>query len=159
MNTIIEIPSNSVPGIAVPGLGKTYRPGKPRVQRNHHCEEPVPFTCEPTPRILRGARRANKSRIGTSDLTAWLAHVLRNKPAKEISADAGCGIRTAENVKQGRNALSSKHLANLQMNDTEFAAEWAAYVGLITPEQTELADALTRVSKAKRNYHVEGPRA
>ena len=106
------------------------------------------FTCEPPPRIFRGGRTGNKSRIGTSDLSDWLADALRNKPAKEIADDAGCGIRTAENAKQGRNSLSSKHMANLQMNDPVFAAAYAEFVGIIRPGQAEFAGALTQAFNA-----------
>lgn len=108
----------------------------------------MPFTCEPTPRNFRGVRNRNKSRIGTADLSDWLADVLRNKPAKEIADDAGCGIRTAENAKQGRHSLSAKHLANMQMNDPSFAAAWAEYVGLIRPGEAEFAGAMTQAFHA-----------
>lgn len=104
--------------------------------------------CEPTPRKFRGGRNGNKSRIGTDDLADWLADALRNKPAKEIAEDAGCGVRTAENAKQGRHALSGKHLANMQMNDPAFAAKWAEYVGLIVPGQGEFAGAITQAVNA-----------
>ncbi len=100
--------------------------------------------CEPTPRRFRGGRSGNKARIGTDDLSDWLADKLRNIPAKVIAEDAGCGIRTAENVKQGRNSLSSKHLANLQMNNPFIAAAWMEYVGLLRPGEAETAEAYTR---------------
>jgi hypothetical protein len=103
---------------------------------------------EPTPRIFRGVRNGNKARLGTADLTDWLADQLRNKPAKEIADDAGCGVRTAENAKQGRHTLSAKHLANLQMNDPVFAAAWAEYVGLLRPGEAETAAAYTRFANA-----------
>jgi hypothetical protein len=99
-------------------------------------------------RKFRGGRNGNKSRIGTDDLSDWLADALRNKSAKEIAEDAGCGVRTAENAKQGRHSLSGKHLANLQMNDADFAAAWAVYVGLIRPGEAEFAGALTKAFNA-----------
>lgn len=99
---------------------------------------------EPTPRKFRGGRTGNKSRIGTDDLADWLADVLRNKAAKDMADDAGCGIRTAENAKQGRHGLSAKHLANLQMNDPDVAAAWMKYVGLIRAGEAEAAAAYTR---------------
>jgi hypothetical protein len=106
---------------------------------------------EPTPRTFRGVRNKNKRRIGTADLSDWLADKLRNIPAKVIADDAGCGIRTAENAKQGRNGFSSKHLANLQMNNPTIAAAWMEYVGLLNPGQAECADAYTRfANKAVR---------
>jgi hypothetical protein len=101
-----------------------------------------------TPLKSRGVRNRNQARLGTADLSDWLADVLRNKPAKEIADDAGCGIRTAENAKQGRNTLSGKHLANMQMNDPVFAAAWAEYVGLILPGDAEFVGALTRAAQA-----------
>jgi hypothetical protein len=103
---------------------------------------------EPTPRKLRGVRNGNKARLGTGDLCDWLADALRNKPAKEISDDAGCGVRTAENAKQGRHMLSPKHLANLQINDPIFAAAWAEYVGIIRPGEAEFAGAITQAFNA-----------
>ncbi len=109
--------------------------------------------CEPTPRKSRGGRNSNKARLGTADLSDWLADALRNKPAKEIADDAGCGIRTAENAKQGRNALSAKHLANMQMNDPVFAAAWAEYVGLILPGDAEFVGAMTRAAHAYMRRH------
>jgi hypothetical protein len=117
--------------------------------RHHHNDEgPMSSICEPTPRKFHGVRKRNKSRIGTGDLTDWLADVLRNKSAKEIADNAGCGIRTAENVKQGRNSLSGKHLASLQMNDPDIAAAWAEYVGLILPGEAEYAGAVTKAVNA-----------
>jgi hypothetical protein len=109
---------------------------------------------EPTPRNFRGVRNGNKVRIGTADLSDWLAEQLRNKSAKDIANNAGCGLRTAENAKQGRHTLSPKHLANLQLNDPDVAAAWAEYVGLLRPGEAETAAAYTKFA----NVAVRIPR-
>lgn len=100
------------------------------------------------PSNFRGVRNRNRHRVSTSDLSDWFKDRLRNMSAKEIAEEAGCGVRAAENVKQGRNNFTSAHLATLLLNRPDIAAEWAEYIGLILPGQAEFAGAFTQAVNA-----------
>lgn len=96
----------------------------------------------------RGVQRANRRRASTSDLNAWWQDILSNIPAKEIARDAGCGVRTAENVKQGRNGFAPAYMTTFFMNNPKIGAAYAEYVGVILPGQAEYADAITNFANA-----------
>lgn len=94
----------------------------------------------------RGQR--NRNRISTHDFSDWLKLQLRDLSAKEISELAGCGIRAAENVKQGRNNFMSSHFATLCSNNPKIGAAYAEFVGVILPGEAEFAGAFTQAVNA-----------
>lgn len=100
----------------------------------------------PYSRKVRGGQ--NRNRITTRDFSNWLTEQLRGLTAKEISDLAGCGVRAAENVKQGRNNFMSAHFATLCANSPKIAAAYAEHVGLILPGQAEFAGAFTQAVNA-----------
>jgi len=100
----------------------------------------------PYDRKVRGGR--NRNRITTRDFSDWLTKQLEDLTAREIADLAGCGVRAAENVKQGRNNFMSAHFATLCANSPKIAAAYAEHVGLILPGQAEFAGAFTQAVNA-----------
>lgn len=104
------------------------------------------FHNETYSRKLRGDRTRNK--ISTDDMKDWLREQTRALTAKELAREAGCGVRAAENVKQGRNNFTSAHLSTLFLNRPDIGARYVEFIGQILPGQAEMAEALTRFANA-----------
>jgi len=94
------------------GLDNTKATSSSLDPRNHHYEVKMHNSRGTVPSNLRGVRNKNRHRISTSNLSDWLKEHLRNMSAKEIADYSGCGVRAAENAKQGMNAMSLAHFLN-----------------------------------------------
>ena len=127
--------------------------GSASVPHNQYEGKQMHISHGPYHRKVRGDR--TKNRISTSDFSDWLRAQLREMSAKEIADMAGCGVRAAENVKQGRNNFMSAHFATLCANNPKIASAWAEYVGLILPGQAEFAGAFTQAVNAYVRRSVE----
>lgn len=68
-------------------------------------------------------------RSDTRECSDWLAHQLRRKPAKDISAECGVGVRAAEGIKAGRNGLTMAHLVTMCRANPDFRAAFFAFCG------------------------------
>lgn len=68
---------------------------------------------ETTPRKFRGRDgRTLQQRFSTRDVTHAVSDALSDLPAKVIADASGSSVRTAENAKQGVNAMSLAHFLN-----------------------------------------------
>ena len=86
------------------------------------------FTRGTNPRSNLGERRANH-RSDTNECADWLQAQFRAKPSKIIADDSGLGLRAAESVKQGRNALTMAHLVSICRADPSFRASFFQFCG------------------------------
>jgi len=83
-------------------------------------------------RFNRGEHRGNQRQaVGTIECQDWLAEYLGRAryQAKEVGELSGCGVRAAENIKQGRNGMTMAHLVAMCRNDPMFRAEFFRFCG------------------------------
>lgn len=100
-------------------------------------------------RVLKtGEGYKNEHQGTTRSVVVFLTDYFRDTPAKEIAKLAGIGIRSAEGIKQGRQTFSMASLERAHRADPDFAAAWAAHVGLLLPGEAEYAGAATRAHNA-----------
>lgn len=78
----------------------------------------------------------------------FIAEWARRYSAKEGSALTGMTPKGFQKVQLGDNAISYKKLTRWMKSDPNFAAAYAAHVGLILPGQAEYAGALTNAFQA-----------
>lgn len=69
-------------------------------------------------------------------------------PAKRGAKLAGMTAKGFQKVQSGDNAISYKKLTRWLKADTDFAAAYAAHIGLILPGEAESASAFTRAVNA-----------
>lgn len=120
----------------------------PAPSPNHHGEGHMGISPAPYARRNRGEHSDNGQRIDTREATDWLKDQLRNKSAKEISADTGCGIRAAESIKLGRNGMTMAHLIAMCRNDPLFRAQFFRFAGGHLEGEPEMVAALSHAINA-----------
>lgn len=78
----------------------------------------------------------------------WIKDEARKLSAKEGAALTGLAERAFENIRLGRNKISFDPFIEWCRNSPDFAAAYAAHVGLILPGEAEYAGAITRAYNA-----------
>lgn len=92
----------------------------------------------------------------TNECSDWLKHQLRRKPAKDISAECGIGVRAAEGIKAGRNGLTMAHLVTMCRSNPEFRAQFFAFCGGQLEGDPELVANLSRAINAVMQQQQRG---
>ena len=72
----------------------------------------------------------------------------RRLTAKEGSRQSGMTAKGFQKLQQGENGISFKRLSQWMRSNPEFAADYAAHVGLILPGEAASAGAFTRAVNA-----------
>jgi hypothetical protein len=100
--------------------------------------------------ISRTDRGADTPKCSTDDDSdvIFIADWARRLSAKEGAALTGMTPKGFQKVQLGENTISYKKLTRWLKSDTDFAAAYAAHVGLILPGMAESASAFTRAVNA-----------
>ena len=99
------------------------------------------------PRTLRGFSTPNNS-DRRQRRRQFIQRWAQRYSAKEGAAKADMTPKGFQKLQSGENAISYDNLCNWMGSDTEFAAAYAAEMGLILPGQAESAAALTKAVNA-----------
>lgn len=78
----------------------------------------------------------------------WLAAQIARRSVGDVVDSTGMTDKAVQNIRQRKAKISFDNLVELCRNDPEFAAAFAAHVGLIRPGEAEFAGALTRAFNA-----------
>lgn len=108
----------------------------------------MPISLRNTDRRIHGDSRNTSSRPAQRENQDWLTDQARKWTAKEGADLTGMSERAFENLRQGRNKVSFDKAVEWAKRDPEFAAAWAAHVGLILPGDVDFAAALTKTVNA-----------
>lgn len=67
---------------------------------------------------------------------------------KELARITGLSLKQIQNLRLGRSGVSGKTLTNWAQNDPRFAVEYGIHIGLIKPEDADIAYAMTMMANA-----------
>lgn len=113
------------------------------------CEGQMPSSNGSFDRRVTARRSPNSSiRDAKQENQDWLAARIAREPVCEIVDKTGMTERAVHNIRQRKSKISFDNLVEYCRNDPEFAADFAAYVGLIKPGEAEFAGALTAAFNA-----------
>ena len=89
-----------------------------------------------------------RSSVTTDNLVDFVQAQALRRPVKTVQRDTGLSKKQVENIRQGLSGVSGKTLTNWCINNVEFAADYAEFIGLILPGEAEYTGAVTRLANA-----------
>lgn len=99
-------------------------------------------------RVRSDSRHSSSLRDAKQDNQDWLASQIASRSVAEVVSNTGMSERAVHNIRGRKSKISFDGLVDLCRNDPNFAAAFAAYVGLIKPGEAEMAEAVTRLVNA-----------
>jgi hypothetical protein len=101
-----------------------------------------------TDRSILGHRRSIPRSDAKNDNQDWLASEIAKKSVDERVRSTGMTDKAVQNIRQRRSKISFDNLVDLCRDDPEFAAAFAAHIGLILPGEAEYIGALNKTMVA-----------
>lgn len=100
-------------------------------------------------RSIVGHRR-NKTYVGDekNDNQDWLAAQIARYSVSDVVDATGMSETAVQNIRRRKSKISFDNLVALCRTDPDFAAEFAAHIGLILPGEAEMAAVVTRLVNA-----------
>lgn len=81
-------------------------------------------------------------------LRLFLQDQARKRPVKEVARCSGLDPKTVKNLRAGERGISCEKLVEWCARDPQFAAAFAAHIGVLRPGEAEIAGALTMAVNA-----------
>jgi len=98
--------------------------------------------------VVRQNRQNNSVRDAKNENQDWLAAQLSRRSVQEVVDSTGMNEKSVQNIRRKKSKISFDNLVDLCRDDPQFAAAFAAYIGLIRPGEAEFAGALTQAFNA-----------
>lgn len=101
-------------------------------------------------RSFNPQKRKNSAprRDGKVENGDWLAAQVSARSVQEVVDATGMTDKAVQNIRRRKSKISFDNLVDLCRTDPEFAAEFAAHIGLILPGEAEMAAVVTRLVNA-----------
>lgn len=98
--------------------------------------------------IVPEKRKKCSIRDGKTENTDWLSAQLAGRSVQDVVNSTGMSEKAVQNIRRKKSKISFDGLVDLCRDDPDFAAAFAAHVGLILPGEAEFAGALTHAFNA-----------
>lgn len=98
--------------------------------------------------IIPQKRKNTPRRDGSHENGDWLAAQISARSVQDVVDATGMTDKAVQNIRRRKSKISFDNLVDLCRTDPEFAAEFAAHIGLILPGEAEMAAVVTRLVNA-----------